>query len=318
MNSRVKATSATLVFLLTGVFTPPVFAEEASSAASRYNETVAERTARLNAEYYARYKKVQESRRSGVRVFKGSDTTVGTNSPSRFRGKTNYREIDLNLTRISVPKDYANRDIARYSTKDYDSLVAIYARKYSLDKHLVNAVIKAESNFNPRAKSPKGAGGLMQLMPGTAKDMGVTNVYDPAQNIAGGTQYLAKMMEIFKGDIALALAGYNAGPGAVKKHGGIPPYSETKEYISRVKRNWLSYRSGKALPDTLLVAKTVNFRTSPRTDNRYFTVHFKSGLVQPAEDVREGENGYYTLQWRGKAWPVRKDLVKEIIEPANG
>ena len=108
------------------------------------------------------------------------------------------------------------------------------ARKYAVDPSLVRAVIHAESNFNPLARSRKGATGLMQLMPATAKDMGVHDATNAAQNIEGGVKYLAWLLKRFNGNVTLATAAYNAGPGAVAKYGGVPPYKETKTYVFRV------------------------------------------------------------------------------------
>ena len=111
------------------------------------------------------------------------------------------------------------------------------ARKYNLPAALIKGVIRAESNFEVKAVSHAGAQGLMQLMPGTAKDLGVDNPFDIEQNIDGGVRYLRKMLDSFGGDIKVALAAYNAGPGAVAKYGGnVPPYQETERYIHRVLR----------------------------------------------------------------------------------
>lgn len=116
----------------------------------------------------------------------------------------------------------------------YENEIDATARNYRVDPALVRAVIHAESAFNPQAVSSKGAQGLMQLMPGTAREVGVADALDAKQNIRGGVNYLARMLEIHDGDIRLATAAYNAGPGAVKRHGGIPPYAETRAYVERV------------------------------------------------------------------------------------
>lgn len=120
------------------------------------------------------------------------------------------------------------------NTNAYRDEVKQLATKYQIDPALVRAVIHAESAFKLNALSNKGAQGLMQLMPGTAKDMGVINAFDARQNIEGGVKYLAWLLESFNGDIKLATAAYNAGPGAVKRYKGVPPYAETEVYVERV------------------------------------------------------------------------------------
>jgi hypothetical protein len=120
------------------------------------------------------------------------------------------------------------------SHRDFHNIVMDKASKYELDPSLVHAVIKTESNGNPRAVSQKGAMGLMQLMPTTASDLDVRNPFDPEENIDGGTRYLKYLVEKFRGDLTLALAAYNAGPKAVEKAGAVPQISETKQYVKKV------------------------------------------------------------------------------------
>jgi soluble lytic murein transglycosylase-like protein len=116
----------------------------------------------------------------------------------------------------------------------YNAIIGHAAREHQLDPGLIKAVIHAESAFNPTARSPKGAQGLMQLMPGTARDLGVKNAWSPASNILGGTRYLAQLLRKFDGNLQYALAAYNAGEENVNKYNGIPPFSETQEYVRRV------------------------------------------------------------------------------------
>jgi soluble lytic murein transglycosylase-like protein len=117
------------------------------------------------------------------------------------------------------------------------------AAKYGIDPALLRGLIRQESNFNPSAGSPAGAQGLCQLMPGTAAALGCTNPLDPAQNIDAGAKYLRQQLDAFGGDVTKALAAYNAGPGAVQRYGGVPPYAETQNYVRQVQAYADEYRS---------------------------------------------------------------------------
>ena len=119
-----------------------------------------------------------------------------------------------------------------------DELVASASGAYRLDPDLVNSVIRAESGFNVRAVSPKGARGLMQLMPPTASALGVEDAFDPRANVEGGTKYLRQLLERYNFDLVKALAAYNAGPQRVEQYGGVPPYYETKAYVARIVRDF--------------------------------------------------------------------------------
>jgi len=116
----------------------------------------------------------------------------------------------------------------------FDHLFQVAGQQFQVPPALLKAIAWAESGFNPHAVSRAGAQGIMQLMPGTARSLGVTDPFNPAQNIFGAARYLRSLLDRFQGDIKLALAAYNAGPGAVQRYGGIPPYRETREYVKRV------------------------------------------------------------------------------------
>lgn len=153
-----------------------------------------------------------------------------------------------------IQKKIVKRD---KSENFYHTLIEKIADLHEIDPALIKAIVKAESSYNPQAVSTAGAMGLMQLMPATAAEVGVTDSFNPEDNLHGGIKYYKKMLKRFEGDIELALAAYNAGSGAVINHKGVPPYKETRQYIERVKTYYEEYKKqadtdGKAIsPDAV-------------------------------------------------------------------
>jgi soluble lytic murein transglycosylase-like protein len=139
------------------------------------------------------------------------------------------------VTAPNAPSPVAPEEIER--------LVSANSATWNVDPSLIKAIIANESGFNANATSNAGAQGLMQLMPGTASGLGVTDSYDPAQNVWGGTRYLRGLLDRFGGNMELAVAAYNAGPGAVEKYSGVPPYAQTQNYVQNVLSSYEKYRS---------------------------------------------------------------------------
>jgi soluble lytic murein transglycosylase-like protein len=147
------------------------------------------------------------------------------------------RKVILNENLAQRARRMSTR-LAALPDQSLEPMIQRHSDAQNLDPKLVRALIQAESGYNSRAVSNKGAIGLMQLMPDTASDLNIRNPYDPDQNIKGGTMYLRQMLDHFAGKVELAVAAYNAGPGAVEKHGGIPPFAETRDYVKRVLALW--------------------------------------------------------------------------------
>ena len=135
-------------------------------------------------------------------------------------------------------------DLKAQST-NVEEIIDTFAQKYDIDADFIKAMIKQESGFNSKATSKKGAMGLMQLMPATAKELGVVDAYNPTQNIEGGVKYIKSLLDKFQGDEKLALDAYNAGPNAVKKYGGIPPYKETQNYVNSIMSTYNKVKEAK-------------------------------------------------------------------------
>ncbi len=131
----------------------------------------------------------------------------------------------------------------RYTTKKYDNIIANASQQYDVSFPLLKAIIKAESGFDPRAVSKKGAKGLMQIMPENFKPLGIKDPFDPSQNIHAGARYFKQMYDRFKGKLALSLAAYNAGPTAVERYKTVPPYEETEAYVKRVLKFYYNYKN---------------------------------------------------------------------------
>lgn len=161
-------------------------------------------------------------------------------------GRTNYKTFSFPCY-ASDPKcnqlDWENIPLNR---RAFRAEIQAVAESFTIDEALIRAIIHAESAYQPDALSPKGAQGLMQLMPATQAELEVADVFDPLSNIEGGTRYLSQLLGQFDGNVELAAAAYNAGPGAVNQYGGIPPYRETKEYVRRVKILYRRYRSSES------------------------------------------------------------------------
>lgn len=185
-------------------------------------------------------KRIEEIKRNFNELSRFQQKIRGEKSPS-FR-ELYVKELDkqedsdkVRAKEVKVEnRDFLAREEPRKINPSIEDIVSKTSKAYGIDPDLIMAVMKVESNFNSQLVSPKGAMGLMQLMPGTAAEMGVSDPFDVEENITGGVKYLRYLSEKYKGNLELILAAYNAGPAVVDRYGGIPPYKETQDYVKKV------------------------------------------------------------------------------------
>src|SRR6202522_1204248 len=153
---------------------------------------------------------------------------------SQYMGRDSTQSANAKIAAANYGGANYSRDLPRATAEDIDSAIEQAAARHNVDPNLVRAVVKVESNFNPNAVSRKGAMGLMQLMPGTARQLNLKNPFDAEQNVDAGVRQLKQLLENYGGDVNLTLAAYNAGAGAVARSSGVPHYAETQNYVRRI------------------------------------------------------------------------------------
>jgi soluble lytic murein transglycosylase-like protein len=206
-------------------------------------------------------------------------------SSKRLTTSRNYTYSPAPGSLVHVTSQQLNPSLGNFTTgnSDVDTFIVEAGRRNSVDPLLLYSIMHQESSFKPRAMSYKGARGLMQLMPGTASRFGVTNIWDPKQNIEGGARYMRFLLDLFGGDVRLALAGYNAGEGAVLKYGyQVPPYSETREYVRRIGQRYSIIRD----PEAAVTLSSAQLAAAQRKDPTPLNVYERSVFMTRLPDGR--------------------------------
>lgn len=216
--------------------------------------------------------------------------TLGTQSTLSFLDILRSVQGKSNETVQNTAQNTAASSIST-GTASMDRIFEQAAKRYNVDANLLKAIGKAESGFDPSVVSSAGAIGVMQLMPGTARSLGVSNPYDAQQNIMGGAKYISQLLKKYDGNVRLALAAYNAGPGNVAKYGGIPPFQETKNYVNRV----LKYMGQQVSPGSQTVVTGTN-----GTDQN-------SSMLQNAASANSTQNDGSTIT-------IDKDTLLALVQ----
>ena len=187
--------------------------------------------------YNAQWQPVEKTTEKQNTQIQSFDTVLQNSAKVKFGDLISHPQTRVSANIYTAQANSASSNLT--PRQKISEMVSRISKKHGVDEKLVNALIKQESGFNPNAKSKVGAMGLMQLMPATAKGLGVTNPMDPEQNVEGGIKYLKSMLNKYNGNIILALAAYNAGPNAVDRYDGVPPYKETQNYVRSILANYL-------------------------------------------------------------------------------
>jgi len=194
-----------------------------------------------------------------------------------YLGEDKNGYVDVPTSDIESIEEDLSAPAVTHSSPSVDEVVNAVSGRHHLDPDLINSVIHAESGFNPRAVSPKGAQGLMQLMPQTASHLGVTNSFDPSDNLEGGTRYLRELLERYNFDLIKALAAYNAGPGRVEQYHGVPPYYETQAYVARIIRDFNRKK--------LAERKAIAAKTASKNPTKHSSVIKQTALLDTTQQA---------------------------------